>query len=190
MAICISTRIRQWRVCDDRIRLSAGTPAERCRGRQHAALSRCTASTASAATTPSTCARWAATRSASRRCSSRSRPDAVVANGAARALSARHGEPAPRDRAGGGDRARRPRHRAAGRALEHVFGYAVGNDLTRRDLQHAAKKRGQPWDTGKGFDHSAPIGAIRPVDARPRGARAHLARRSTASCARSRTSPK
>ena len=48
-------------------------------------------------------------------------------------------------------------------ALAHVFGYAVGNDLTRRDLQAAAKDRGQPWDTAKGFDHSAPITAIRRV---------------------------
>ena len=48
-------------------------------------------------------------------------------------------------------------------ALAHVFGYAVGNDLTRRDLQAAAKDRGQPWDTTKGFDHSAPITAIRRV---------------------------
>jgi fumarylpyruvate hydrolase len=48
-------------------------------------------------------------------------------------------------------------------ALGHVFGYAVGNDLTRRDLQRAAKERGQPWDIAKGFDHSAALGAIRPV---------------------------
>jgi fumarylpyruvate hydrolase len=46
-------------------------------------------------------------------------------------------------------------------ALEHVFGYAVGNDLTRRDLQAAAKNAGAPWDVAKGFDHSAPITAIR-----------------------------
>lgn len=46
-------------------------------------------------------------------------------------------------------------------ALDHVFGYAVGNDLTRRDLQHAAKNAGAPWDTAKGFDHSAPTSAIR-----------------------------
>src|SRR5271170_1942133 len=51
------------------------------------------------------------------------------------------------------------------RALEHVFGYAAGNDLTRRDLQAAAKERGQPWDTAKGFDHSAPIAALRPASA-------------------------
>jgi len=49
-------------------------------------------------------------------------------------------------------------------ALGHVFGYAAGNDLTRRDLQHAAKERGQPWDTAKGFDHSAPLAALRPVE--------------------------
>jgi fumarylpyruvate hydrolase len=50
-------------------------------------------------------------------------------------------------------------------ALDHVFGYAVGNDLTRRDLQAAAKDAGLPWDVAKGFDHSAPISAIRPVSA-------------------------
>ena len=52
---------------------------------------------------------------------------------------------------------------SASEALEHVFGYAVGVDLTRRDLQQAARKRGEPWDVGKAFDHSAPIGAIRPA---------------------------
>jgi fumarylpyruvate hydrolase len=52
---------------------------------------------------------------------------------------------------------------AARQALGHVFGYAVGNDLTRRDLQGASKKKGLPWDTGKAFDASAPIGAIRPA---------------------------
>jgi fumarylpyruvate hydrolase len=50
-------------------------------------------------------------------------------------------------------------------ALDHVFGYAVGNDLTRRDLQAAAKDAGLPWDVAKGFDRSAPIAAIRPVSA-------------------------
>lgn len=50
-------------------------------------------------------------------------------------------------------------------ALGHVFGYAAGNDLTRRDLQRAAKARGEPWDIAKGFDHSAPLGAIRPAAA-------------------------
>ncbi|HXZ59807.1 MAG TPA: fumarylacetoacetate hydrolase family protein [Steroidobacteraceae bacterium] len=50
-----------------------------------------------------------------------------------------------------------------GNALGHVFGYAAGNDLTRRDLQTAAKQGGLPWDSGKGFDHSAPVAAIRPA---------------------------
>ena len=44
-----------------------------------------------------------------------------------------------------------------------VFGYAAGLDLTRRDLQAAAKAKGLPWDTGKGFDHSAPVGALLPA---------------------------
>lgn len=48
-------------------------------------------------------------------------------------------------------------------AHAHVFGYAAGNDLTRRDLQNAAKERGAPWDTAKGFDQSAPLAAIRPA---------------------------
>ncbi|WP_240126580.1 fumarylacetoacetate hydrolase family protein [Thermomonas alba] len=44
-----------------------------------------------------------------------------------------------------------------------VFGYAIGLDLTRRDLQAAAKAKGLPWDTGKGFDHSAPVSALLPA---------------------------
>ncbi len=48
-------------------------------------------------------------------------------------------------------------------ALDHVFGHAVGVDMTRRDLQTYAGTRGQPWDTGKAFDHSAPITSIVPV---------------------------
>jgi fumarylpyruvate hydrolase len=50
-------------------------------------------------------------------------------------------------------------------ALDHVYGYAVGNDLTRRDLQFEARDKGRPWDTAKGFDCSAPITAIHPVSA-------------------------
>lgn len=48
-------------------------------------------------------------------------------------------------------------------ARSHVFGYAVGIDMTRRDLQRAAAKAGQPWETGKAFDGSAPMGAIVPT---------------------------
>lgn len=49
-------------------------------------------------------------------------------------------------------------------ALGCVFGYAVGIDFTRRDLQAAAKESGRPWDTAKGFDQSAPISAITRCD--------------------------
>lgn len=45
-------------------------------------------------------------------------------------------------------------------ASSMIFGYAVGIDLTRRDLQAEAKKTGRPWDMAKGFDHSAPVGAM------------------------------
>ncbi len=50
---------------------------------------------------------------------------------------------------------------AAANALDHVFGYAVGLDMTRRDLQNESKKLGRPWCTGKGFEESAPIGPIK-----------------------------
>jgi fumarylpyruvate hydrolase len=49
---------------------------------------------------------------------------------------------------------------AAASANAHVFGYAVGLDMTRRDLQAQMKKQGRPWEVGKAFDHSAPIGPI------------------------------
>lgn len=52
---------------------------------------------------------------------------------------------------------------AVDQALSLVFGYAVGLDLTRRDIQAAAKAKGHPWDLGKGFDQSAVLGAILPV---------------------------
>ena len=48
-------------------------------------------------------------------------------------------------------------------ALSHIYGYAVGLDMTRRDLQNDMKKQGRPWCIGKGFDHSAPIGPITPA---------------------------
>ncbi len=52
---------------------------------------------------------------------------------------------------------------SAADALNHIYGYAVGLDMTRRDLQGEMKKQGRPWCIGKGFDHSAPIGPITPV---------------------------
>src|SRR5258706_16435004 len=51
------------------------------------------------------------------------------------------------------------------KALEHVWGYAVGLDMTRRDIQGEAKKMGRPWEMGKSFDESAPCTAICPPPA-------------------------
>jgi fumarylpyruvate hydrolase len=58
---------------------------------------------------------------------------------------------------------RRGRDIAAADASQFIWGYAAGLDMTRRDLQGEARKQGRPWDTGKGFDFSAPISPIRPV---------------------------
>jgi fumarylpyruvate hydrolase len=52
---------------------------------------------------------------------------------------------------------------AAGEAATHIWGYAVGLDMTRRDLQSDMKKQGRPWEIGKAFDQSAPIGSIHPI---------------------------
>ena len=54
---------------------------------------------------------------------------------------------------------------AVGDALDYVYGYAVGLDMTRRDLQSLAKKSGRPWEIGKAFEASAPMGALHPVSA-------------------------
>ena len=59
------------------------------------------------------------------------------------------------------------RHIAAADAHKHIFGYAVGLDMTRRDLQNDMKKQGRPWSIAKGFDHSAPIGPITPAAQAP-----------------------
>ena len=55
------------------------------------------------------------------------------------------------------------RNIAAADAMQHIWGYAVGLDMTRRDLQAEAKKQGRPWCIAKGFDASAPIGPITPA---------------------------
>ena len=52
---------------------------------------------------------------------------------------------------------------SAEKALEHVFGYAVGIDLTRRDLQAQLKEKGRSWEMGKAFDQSGPVSALQPV---------------------------
>jgi fumarylpyruvate hydrolase len=48
-------------------------------------------------------------------------------------------------------------------ALDHVYGYAIGLDMTRRDLQARMKKMGRPWEIGKAFERSAPVGVLHPV---------------------------
>ena len=59
-------------------------------------------------------------------------------------------------------------------ALDHVWGYAVGLDMTRRDLQMKMREAGRPWELGKAFDQSAPIGPLRPAAALPDIARAGI----------------
>jgi fumarylpyruvate hydrolase len=54
---------------------------------------------------------------------------------------------------------------AAADAVNHIYGYAVGLDMTRRDLQFALRDKGRPWDVSKGFDCSAPISPIKPIAA-------------------------
>jgi fumarylpyruvate hydrolase len=56
------------------------------------------------------------------------------------------------------------RNITAANAHKHIYGYAVGLDMTRRDLQNDMKKQGRPWCIGKAFDHSAPVGPITPID--------------------------
>jgi fumarylpyruvate hydrolase len=57
------------------------------------------------------------------------------------------------------------RNIAAADAARHIWGYAVGLDMTRRDLQNDMKKQGRPWEIGKAFDASAPIGPLHPISA-------------------------
>ena len=52
---------------------------------------------------------------------------------------------------------------AAADALRHIWGYGVGLDMTRRDLQNEQKKQGRPWEVGKAFEQSAPIAALHPI---------------------------
>ena len=56
---------------------------------------------------------------------------------------------------------------AVAAAASHVFGQAIGFDMTRRDLQKAAKEKGQPWEIGKAFDQSAPVGPIHRIEQIP-----------------------
>jgi fumarylpyruvate hydrolase len=52
---------------------------------------------------------------------------------------------------------------AAADAIKHIYGYAVGIDMTRRDLQFALRDKGRPWDVSKGFDFSAPVSPVKPI---------------------------
>ncbi len=65
-------------------------------------------------------------------------------------------------------------HIATADAARHIFGYAVGLDMTRRDLQNEMKKQGRPWSIGKAFDHSAPIGPITPAAQAGQAAQAEI----------------
>ena len=56
------------------------------------------------------------------------------------------------------------RNIAAGHAAEHIYGYAAGLDMTRRDLQFAARDKGRPWDIAKNVEQAAPLGLIHPAD--------------------------
>jgi len=58
---------------------------------------------------------------------------------------------------------KRGRRIAAADAPSYIWGYAVGLDMTRRDLQGEAKKLGRPWEVGKGFDFSAPVSSVKPI---------------------------
>jgi fumarylpyruvate hydrolase len=55
------------------------------------------------------------------------------------------------------------RNISAENTADYIYGYAIGFDMTRRDLQTASGGLGHPWDTGKGFDHSAPVSSIYPA---------------------------
>ena len=73
---------------------------------------------------------------------------------------------------------------AAADAATYIYGYAVGLDMTRRDLQFAMHDKGRPWDVSKGFDHSAPISPIKPASATGETTSARSCSTSTASAVR------
>ena len=75
-------------------------------------------------------------------------------------------------------------------ALNHVWGYAVGLDMTRRDLQNDMKKQGRPWCIGKAFDESAPIGALSPCASVPHIHAANISLKVNGSARQSSTTAK
>ena len=123
--------------------------------------SRCAAFIASGRTTPTTPPRWAVT-AASRRFFFAKPADALVPGGGEVAyppqtVNLQHEVELVVALGRGG------RDIALAEAQDCVFGYAVGFDLTRRDLQSRAKAKGQPWEMAKGFDASGPVSAIAPA---------------------------
>ena len=167
-------RGRARRLCDRRHRRvdarraapCSQSPSRCCRSSAATRCSRCAASTASAATTRRTRARWVPTRPASRRSSSRSRatrsstsPPGTIADHPYPTLTKNyHYEVelvAALDKGG--------QNIPSEQALDLVYGYAVGLDMTRRDLQRAMGDEKKPWEIGKSFDRSAPIGPMHRV---------------------------
>ena len=69
-------------------------------------------------------------------------------------------------------------------ALDHVYGYALGLDMTRRDLQNGMAAEKKPWEIGKSFDHAAVLGPIHPVSKTGHSPRARSRWPSTAWCGR------
>ena len=135
----------------------------RGRGRARPTAFRCTAFTASAATTRRTPAKWVTIRIANRRFLFQKPADTIVAEGGEfpypSASSSVHYEmELVVALAKGGDNI------PAEQALDCVFGYGVGLDMTRRDLQNASKDMGRPWESGKAFEYSAPCSRIYPVN--------------------------
>ncbi len=89
--------------------------------------------------------------------------DMVVPDGGNHPLPAADEGSASRGRTGRRAEERRRQHRSGQGARSCVWGYGVGIDLTRRDLQIASRKKERPWEIGKSFDQSAPISALRPA---------------------------
>ena len=89
--------------------------------------------------------------------------DAIVPDGATVPYPLAHQGPPPRGRTGGGAQGRRPQHQGRPRRTTCIWGYGVGIDLTRRDLQIASRDIKRPWEIGKAFDASAPCGPLRPA---------------------------
>ena len=162
---CDSLRFHWRNRADDEIRDSRPGHPFRAGRRQRSSSFRSAISIAWVATMPNTPRRWAETRRKSRRSFSPSRPTRSsrwCRPRSPRCIPAGDQELPSRNRAG-----RRDRRSGASIAPEHaealIYGYAVGLDMTRRDLQNAMREIKRPWDIGKSFAQAAPIGPIHRV---------------------------